>query len=125
MLPAASGDIAVMKLLLAKGADPKLGSNDGVTPLMAAAGVGRASQYVLTKKEEKQNFEAVKFLVGLGAEDVCGQTALSIGEVDPNLLMGFNERANHPNTAELLRKLGGDIQAHFNVVSLPRTAAKP
>jgi ankyrin repeat protein len=161
MLAAASGDVSTMRTLLAKGANPKLGSNDGVTPLMAAAGVGQASQYVLTEAEEKQNLQAVKFLVELGAdvnaandegytalhgaaftggneiiqylvdkgarldaEDVYGQTPLSIAEGDPNLMMGFNERAFHPGTAELLRKLGGDIQAHFDETLLPKAPVK-
>ena len=36
---ALSGDITLMRLLLEHGADPKLTTNDGATPLMAAAGI--------------------------------------------------------------------------------------
>jgi len=36
---ALSGDITVMRLLLEHGADPNITTNDGATPLMAAAGV--------------------------------------------------------------------------------------
>lgn len=36
---ALSGDVTLMRLLLAHGADPNLGSHDGATPLMAAAGI--------------------------------------------------------------------------------------
>ena len=36
---ALSGDVTLMRLLLEHGADPNLGTNDGATPLMAAAGV--------------------------------------------------------------------------------------
>jgi ankyrin repeat protein len=36
---ALSGDISLMRLLLAHGANPNLATNDGATPLMAAAGV--------------------------------------------------------------------------------------
>jgi ankyrin repeat protein len=36
---ALSGDITLMRLLLAHGADPNITTNDGATPLMAAAGV--------------------------------------------------------------------------------------
>jgi ankyrin repeat protein len=36
---ALSGDVTLMRLLLEHGADPNLGSNDGATPLMAAAGI--------------------------------------------------------------------------------------
>ena len=34
------GDIEMMRMLLAKGADPKIATTDGTTALMAAAGVG-------------------------------------------------------------------------------------
>ena len=66
LLAAASGDVAIMRALLAKGADPKLATNDNVTPLMVAAGVGRRERR--TKEEEKQALEAVKLLVDLGAD---------------------------------------------------------
>ena len=36
---ALSGDITLMRLLLEHGADPNIKTNDGATPLMAAAGV--------------------------------------------------------------------------------------
>jgi ankyrin repeat protein len=36
---ALAGDITVMRLLLEHGADPNINTNDGATPLMAAAGV--------------------------------------------------------------------------------------
>jgi ankyrin repeat protein len=36
---ALSGDVTLMRLLLEHGADPNLGSHDGATPLMAAAGI--------------------------------------------------------------------------------------
>jgi ankyrin repeat protein len=36
---ALSGDVTLMRLLLEHGADPNLGTNDGATPLMAAAGI--------------------------------------------------------------------------------------
>ena len=37
---AQSSDIALMKLLLEHGADPKIDTDDSVTPLMVAAGIG-------------------------------------------------------------------------------------
>jgi ankyrin repeat protein len=36
---ALSGDVTLMRLLLEHGADPNIGTNDGATPLMAAAGI--------------------------------------------------------------------------------------
>jgi ankyrin repeat protein len=70
LLAAASGDGGIMQALLAKGADPKLATNDGVTPLMAAAGVGFSggASGDRTKEEEKGALEAVKLMVELGAD---------------------------------------------------------
>ncbi|OFW27113.1 MAG: hypothetical protein A3J28_05865 [Acidobacteria bacterium RIFCSPLOWO2_12_FULL_60_22] len=66
MLAAAAGDVGLMKTLLAKGADPKMGTFDHTTPLMAAAGVGRKA--TRTKDEEAQTLEAVKLMLELGAD---------------------------------------------------------
>ena len=78
LLAAAAGDASIMKVLLAKGADPKLGTNDGVSPLMAAAGYGRRDEY--TKQQEKESLEAVQLMVELGADvnaaNKEGRTAL-------------------------------------------------
>jgi uncharacterized protein len=69
VLAAAAGDVGIMRALLAKGADPKLATNDGVTPLMAAAGVGfTGGSGDRTKEEEKGALEAAKLLVDLGAD---------------------------------------------------------
>src|SRR5262249_18790155 len=66
LLAAAAGDADVMRVLLAKGADPKIATTEGVTPLMAAAGVGFSGDR--TKEEEKGALEAAKLLVELGAD---------------------------------------------------------
>ena len=133
----------MMQMLLAKGADPKLPTNDHATPLMVAAGVGRNGRDDRTKEEEKQSLAAVKLLLDLGVDanaknddgytaamgaaftgadetlqvlvehgaklnvkDKYGQTPLSIAEGDPNSLVDLSEESYHPNTAELIRKLG-------------------
>ena len=143
LLAAATGDTNLMRALAAKGADPKLGTNDGVTPLMAAAGVGMAEDRA--KEEQQGALEAVQLLVELGADvnavskdgwravhgaaytganeiiqflvekgarlDVrnkYGHTPLAIADGDPNYLTDAFERRLHPDTAELIRKLGGD-----------------
>ena len=41
LLAAMAGDVDVMRVLAENGADPRLASNDGTTPLMVAAGLGR------------------------------------------------------------------------------------
>ena len=68
LLAAATSDVALMRTLLAKGANPKLGTNDGVTPLMAAAGVGRSARLNRSKEEQKQSIEAINMMLDLGAD---------------------------------------------------------
>ena len=61
------GDIEVMKLLLAKGADPKIATDDHTTPLMAAAGVGYSDGFI-HDRSIPETIEAMKLLLDLGAE---------------------------------------------------------
>ena len=71
-------DLAAMKLLVAKGADPKIPSDEGDTALMMAAGVGWAGNF--SKNAPDSALETVKYCVELGldvnAQDVTGYTAL-------------------------------------------------
>jgi ankyrin repeat protein len=68
LLAAASGDITSMRILLAKGADPKATTNDGVTALMAAAGVGLADDRM--PPEAEGALAAVKLMVEEYGSDV-------------------------------------------------------
>jgi ankyrin repeat protein len=61
------GDIEVMKLLLAHGADPKIPTNDHTTPLMAAAGVGYSDGFIHDRSVE-ETIEAMKLILDLGAD---------------------------------------------------------
>ena len=73
------GDIPYMRLLLANGADPSITTEEGATPLMAAAGVGiwQVGESAGTNEEA---FEAVKICFEAGndvnAVDANGYTAL-------------------------------------------------
>jgi ankyrin repeat protein len=67
------GDIEVMQMLLAKGADPKIATTDGTTALMAAAGVGYTEGFIQYRSKE-DSIAAVKLLLELGA-DVNAQNA--------------------------------------------------
>jgi len=73
------GDIEVMRMLLAKGADPKIATEDGTTPLMAAAGVGYSEGFIHDRSVE-ETIEAMKLLLDLGtdinAQNKGGLTAL-------------------------------------------------
>jgi uncharacterized protein len=78
---AKAGDVAVLALLLEKGADPKLATRNGVNALMAAAGVGtKEEDTVGRKKTEKEVIDSIELClkagVDINAEDSRGQTAL-------------------------------------------------
>jgi ankyrin repeat protein len=72
-------DIPYMRLLLEYGADPSIATEEGATPLMAAAGVGiwQVGESAATNEEA---FEAVKLCYELGNDvntvDANGDTAL-------------------------------------------------
>jgi ankyrin repeat protein len=78
---AKAGDVAAMKLLLAKGADPKLVTRNGVNPLMAAAGLGSKEEDTTgRRKTQADSIEAIKLCLDAGidvnAADNRGQTAM-------------------------------------------------
>ncbi len=76
---AQSGDVTLMKLLLAHGADPKIATSNGDTALMVAAGIGWV-EGVTYEWSPEENLEAVKMCLDLGldpnATDGDGRTAL-------------------------------------------------
>ncbi len=78
---AKAADIPVMRLLLAKGADPKLATRAGITPLMAAAGLGSKEEDTTGRfKTEAEAIEAIQLCLDAGvdinAANGQGQTAL-------------------------------------------------
>jgi uncharacterized protein len=76
---AQSGDVDLMKLLLAHGADPKIATAHNDTALSVASGIGWV-EGVTYEWSEKQNVEAVKMCLDAGidpnAQDDQGRTAL-------------------------------------------------
>jgi ankyrin repeat protein len=79
LLAAKSADVEVMRLLLAHGADPGIGTEERITPLMAAAGIAWASNQ--DRASESQVLDAVKLLVDELRADVnavsdLGETAM-------------------------------------------------
>ena len=74
-----SGDLAVMRLLLARGADPKMATVGNITALQAAAGIGWV-EGLTYEWSPAANVEAVKLLLDLGldpnAQGDTGRTAL-------------------------------------------------
>jgi uncharacterized protein len=78
---AKAGDIDGMKLLLAKGADVKLATRAGITPLMAAAGMGQKEEDSTGRfKTEEEAIDAIDLCIKAGADvnaaNSNGQTAL-------------------------------------------------
>jgi uncharacterized protein len=76
-LAAMYGDVETMKVLVAAGADWRLPSRNGTTPLMVAAGLGQTDSRIVP---EPKLLEAVKYLVSLGGDvneaNSTGQTAM-------------------------------------------------
>jgi ankyrin repeat protein len=75
---AQSSDIAAMKLLITHGADPRIATEEGVTPLMVAAGLGWGAN--ATRNVPNAWLATVKYCVELGADvnavDAYNYTAL-------------------------------------------------
>jgi hypothetical protein len=70
-IAAKQGDVALMRLLVAHGADPLISTVHKVTPLMAAAGLGYyegESPSPSTGLPENERLEAVKLAVELGGD---------------------------------------------------------
>jgi uncharacterized protein len=64
---AESSDVALLKLLLEHGADPKIPTDFGDTALTAAAGIGWV-EGVTYERSPKENLEAVRLLLDLGLD---------------------------------------------------------
>ena len=89
---ARNGDVAFMKLLVDYGADPKVNTEVGVTPLMAAAGLDYyegESPGPLTGVPEAERLEALKLALKLGG-DINAKTHLGdypmVGDAEFTLL---------------------------------------
>ena len=101
---AQSGDVALMKLLLAKGADPKIATAHNVTPLAVASGIGWV-EGITFEWSEAENLEAVKLCLDLSvdpnAADDEGRTALH----------GAAHKGRNP-VVQLLVDRGAKLDAH-------------
>ena len=64
---AQSGDLEMLKLLIARGADPKINTKLGVTPLAVAAGIGWV-EGVTRERSTDETIASVKYLLSLGID---------------------------------------------------------
>jgi uncharacterized protein len=99
---AQSGDIVLLKLLLAHGADPKIVTDDKVTPLMVASGIGWV-EGVTYEWSPQQTLATVKMLLDLGA-DVNAQDIID----GRTALMGAAHKGRN-DVIELLVQHGADL----------------
>ena len=101
---AQSGDIQLMKLLVARGADPKIFTAHNVTPLAVASGIGWV-EGVTFEWSEKETLDAVKMCLDLG--------------IDPNVKDDEGRTSLHgaahkgrPEVIQLLVDHGAKLDAH-------------
>ena len=104
MRAAFSGDIELVKLLLAHGADPHIISKDRETSLMAACGTGFINGYH-SKEAPAERLEVVKLLVDLG-EDVNAADSYGITPLMVAANLGDVE------IVQYLIDKGADLAAH-------------
>ncbi|HTA46445.1 MAG TPA: ankyrin repeat domain-containing protein [Bryobacteraceae bacterium] len=86
---ALSGDVTVMRLLLDKGADPKISTVEGTTTLMAAAGVNWVGGQTYTESKESL-LDAVKLCFEKGV-DVNAANSMGITAVMAAANRGSND----------------------------------
>jgi ankyrin repeat protein len=90
---AQANDVAALKLLASRGADPRLATDDNVTPLMVAAGIG--FEYQGTNIAPDSRLEAVKFLVDELHLDVNAKDALEYTTLHGAAYVGDNALVNY------------------------------
>jgi len=94
LLAALSFDPDLMRILVAAGANPLLATQENVTPLMAAIGLGRerASLISYTEEQEKTILEMVKMIVDLGVDVNAVETATGLTALHCAAFYGNSER---------------------------------
>jgi ankyrin repeat protein len=105
---ALSGDITLMRTLLDHGADPNLGTNDGATPLMAAAGINWVVAQTFSRSDD-EFLEAARLCLERGA-DVNAVNSQGFAAVHGAANRGFDAMirllAEHGATLDLKDKQG-------------------
>lgn len=113
---ALSGDVRVMKLLLAHGADPHITTFGGTTALMAAAGVNWVFNQTFDEGAQAL-LEAVKLCVDLGL-DVNAQNDMGLRAIHGAANRGSDDIIRY------LHEQGADLAAQDNEGRTPMTWAE-
>ena len=106
LIAARANDVAVMRELLAHGADPLIPTRNGTTPLMMAAGVGHEPG--ITRSMEGEALEAVYLCAELGAD------VNAVNEAGDTALHGAAWREQANSIVEFLVARGADVDAKNN-----------
>ncbi|MBZ5632563.1 MAG: ankyrin repeat domain-containing protein [Acidobacteriia bacterium] len=101
---AQSGDVTLMKMLLARGADPKIKTSYNVTALSVAAGIGWV-EGVTFEWSPEQNMEAIQMCLDLG---------IDVNAADDEGRAALHGAAHKGRSAaiQLLVNHGADLEAH-------------
>ena len=97
LLAAANGDLPLMQALLEAGADPNIPTDEGGTPLLAAAGLGVHAPGE-EPSTEAESIEVIAFLLARGADinavDKRGETAMHCAayKIAPALVAFLDEK---------------------------------
>ena len=116
-IAAHKADVTLMQLLLEHGADPTVTTDDGTTPLMAAAGLGHAGDRYEKFWSSGAALEAVKILVELGA-DVNAANEAGFTALHGAAFVGANAAADH------LIEHGADLNAQDFIDRTPYRIAQ-
>jgi uncharacterized protein len=113
---ALSGDVTVMRLLLEKGADPKIATDQGTTALMAAAGVNWVVAQTYSRSE-REYLEAVQ---------LCVDQGLDVNASNSNGFTAMHGAANRGSDAiiEYLALKGAKVDAKDKESRTPLTFAE-
>jgi ankyrin repeat protein len=113
---ALNGDVTLMRLLLAHGADPNLGTYDGATPLMAAAGVN----WVVAQTYSRSDAEYLE------AAQLCLELGNDVNAVNSQGFTAMHGAANRGFDAmiALLAKAGAALDVKDEQERTPMTFAE-
>ena len=106
LIAARANHVAVMRELLAHGADPLVPTNNGTTPLMMAAGVGHEPG--ITRSMEGEALEAVYLCAELGAD------VNAVNEGGDTALHGAAWREQADSIVEFLVARGAELDVKNN-----------